>query len=272
MQTDTGGIQAAFQAGRSAWPEASLDYERFARRMRDLAVGADELAAHGADLYLASACAENDPGALRRFEQAFVSQVEVFVARTGVARELHDEVRQRVRVKLLVGTSPSIARYRGQGPLTAWVRVTAVHAALDVGAAAGAGPAAANAQAEEQMADTFISLESSPEVQAARSLYRGRFRAAVEESLAALDSRDKALMRLQFIDGLNIDAIGAIYKVHRATVARWLVAVRTRVFEDLRKRLAMELGGSPSEMRSLVQLLREDIQLSAGRILQSKSR
>src|SRR5687767_3092807 len=209
-------IETAYRAGRAAFPAASLSLDAFAARMRELGVGARELAAHGADLYLASGCAAGDAGALRAFEQELISKVDLFIARSAVAKELYDEVRQRVRVKLLVGKSPSIARYRAQGPLGAWVRVTAVHVAVDVGARGAAGPG--SARPDEQIADLFMSLDRSPEVEAAKSLYQGRFKAAVEESLAALSGREKTLMRLHFIDGLNIDAIGSIYKVHRATV------------------------------------------------------
>ena len=265
-------IESAYQTGRSAWPAVAITLERFAQRMRELGVGVRELGAHGADLVLASACADGDAAALRIFEQELISKVDLFIARSPVAKELYDEVRQRVRVKLLVGKSPSIARYRGQGPLGAWVRVTAVHVAVDVGARGGTAQAQPSARPEQQIAELFVSLDKSPEVEAAKSLYQDRFKAAVEQSLAALTSREKTLMRLHFIDGLNIDAIGTIYKVHRATVARWLVAVRARVFEDLRKRFAMEVGGSPSDMRSLVRLLRDDIQISAQRILQTKNR
>lgn len=61
--------------------------------------------------------------------------------------------------------------------------------------------------------------------------------------------------------------IGRIYHVHRATVARWLVAIRGRVFDDLRGRVALNWGTSTNDLRSLVRILRDEIHVSARRIL-----
>lgn len=254
-------VKKAFNAGAATWPGLSLGFEAFARRVRKLGVAAEDLPAHGCDLYLASACAEGDRDALRVFEEELIGKVDVYVARSNVPREWANEVRQRVRVKLLVGKDPAIGRYRGEGPLGALVRVTAVRVAVDV-VAAGAGRVH-----DGEIVDQLVSMDASPEVDAAKSLYGERFRGAIEHSLAQLSVRDKTLLRLHFVDGLNIDGIGAIYRVHRATVARWLVAIRGRVLEDFRSRLALNLGGTPSEVRSLVKLLRDDVQVSVKRLL-----
>jgi RNA polymerase sigma-70 factor (ECF subfamily) len=259
-------VLVAFAAGKAVWPRALLSQEQFARRVRERDIRPQDLANHGSDLYLAYACAEGDPGALALFEESFIRNVDLYIARSGVPPELTCEVRQKVRVKLLVGSSPGIGGYRAEGPLTGLVRVTAVRVAVDVAAAAG------KVSADQEILDLLVSADSNPEVATAKALYRDRFRAAVEESLAGLKTRDKTILRLHVVDGLSIDGIGAIYRVHRATVARWLVAIRNGVVADLRKRLALHLGASPSEVRSLVQLLRDDIDVSARRILGTSSR
>jgi RNA polymerase sigma-70 factor (ECF subfamily) len=262
-------VELAFEAGKAAWPKAALSLERFVRRITEREIRPQDLASHGGDLYLAYACAEGDPGALAHFEEAFIKNVDLYIARSGVPHELTCEVRQKVRVKLLVGSSPGIGGYRAEGPLSGLVRVTAVRVAVDVAAAA---TAAGKHSPDQEILDLLVSSDINPEVAAAKALYRDRFRAAVEESLAGLQSREKTILRLHVVDGLSIDGIGAIYRVHRATVARWLVAIRNGVIADLRKRLALHLGASPSEVRSLVQLLRDDIDVSAKRILGATSR
>jgi RNA polymerase sigma-70 factor len=65
--------------------------------------------------------------------------------------------------------------------------------------------------------------------------HREAFREALQEALAMLTAREKTLLRLHFLDGMNIDALGTVFQVHRATVARWLVSIRTRVLEDVRQ-------------------------------------
>jgi RNA polymerase sigma-70 factor (ECF subfamily) len=260
-------LTAAFETGRAAWPAVVLSYEQFARRMQESEVISGNLATHAADLYLMCGCAAGNVAALRLFEDHFIKTMDHHLARSGVLPEWLSEVRQKVRLKLLVGNRPGIASYRGQGPLSAFVRVTAVRVAVDVAAAA----AAMKHRPDEEILNMLVSMDASPEVDTAKTLYRERFRAAVEETLAGLTKREKTLLRLHFIDGLNIEGIGAVYRVHRATVARWLVAIRNRALADLRNRLALHLGGTPSELRSLVSLLREDIDLSARRILGSES-
>jgi RNA polymerase sigma-70 factor, ECF subfamily len=97
--------------------------------------------------------------------------------------------------------------------------------------------------------------------------HRVAFQEALQESLATLTTREKTLLRLHFLDGMNIDELGVVFRVHRATVARWLVAVRTRVLDKVREKLSLELGSSPSEAQSLVRLLRSEVQVSIRRIL-----
>jgi RNA polymerase sigma-70 factor, ECF subfamily len=257
----------AFDAGRATWPAIRLDRATFERHLQESGVLSRDLATHPGDLYLACACARGDTAALRVLEDQYIRTMDVHLSRAGVPPDWLSEVHQKVRLKLLVGSRPGIANYRGQGPLGAFVRVTAVRVAVDVAATA----AAMKKRPDEEIVNLLVSMDASPEVATAKALYRERFRAAIEETLAGLSKREKTLLRLHFIDGLNIDGIGSVYRVHRATVARWLVGIRGRVLADLRQRLQLHLGGTPSELRSLVTLLREDIDLSAQRILATRS-
>ena len=253
-------LLAAFEEGRAAFPVLSLGYDAFAARVAQNDVALGDLAAHARDFYLATSCALADPAALRIFEQRFIRTLDAHLARSP---EWQRDVQQGVRLKLLLGTEPGIGRYRAQGPLFALVRVTAVRVAVDVATSA----AALKKHADDEVLNLLVSMDAGPEIDAARSLYRDRFRAAVEQTLDSLSGREKTILRLHFVDGLNIEGIGAIYRVHRATVARWLVAIRARVVSELRKRLSLHLGGTPSELRSLIALLREDLEVSARRIL-----
>jgi RNA polymerase sigma-70 factor (ECF subfamily) len=63
----------------------------------------------------------------------------------------------------------------------------------------------------------------------------------------ALAPRDRMVLRLYLLRGDNIDAIGKIYGVHRATVARWIVAAQRSIVNAVTARMESELGFSPSE-------------------------
>jgi RNA polymerase sigma-70 factor (ECF subfamily) len=263
MQFDS-ELVLAYEAGRRAWPDLDLDHGRFAQRAREGRVAPEDLRARAADLFLAYACADGNQAALRQFEAAILSRVEIYVGRLGMSAPALDETRQRVRVKLLTGDPPAIARYRGRGPLAAWVRVTTVRLALDLAAAEEGG---APTSADGDLLEMTAPLDDNPEIEAARALYRHRFQAGLETSLAGLSTRDKTLLRLHVVEALNVDEIGRIYRVHRATAARWLVAIRNRIFQSLRKELGLRKIAASSELRSLAGLLRDEIHLSAVRIL-----
>jgi RNA polymerase sigma-70 factor, ECF subfamily len=259
--------EAIFEAGRRVWPDVLLPLERVVQRAGDLGVDTMRPADRAADLFLAYACAEGDPRAIRHFERHMLSQIGQYVARFDLPAHVLDELRQQVRVKLLVGSAPGIAQYRGLGPLAAWLRVTVVRMALDLLRSTGATPSGSDIDLLELAA----SLDEGPERAVGRGLYRQPLVASLERALGQLDLRDKTLLRLAVLDGLSGEAIGAIYGVHRATVARWFVAIRARVLSTVRQELGLPRAPSPSEVRSLVSLLSDDIDISARRILGAAS-
>lgn len=255
-------VAEAFSRGRIAWPGSGISEPQFAGHVTSLDVDRAALLEHGSDLYLACGCALGDAASLDDFGQQILSRVGIFVARFDLAPHQVDEVRQRVGMKLLVGAKPGIARYRGQGPLRAWIRVTAVRVAIDVIGSGGIDHAVDGA-----LLDVLVSTDENPELAAARNLHRQQLQTSLEAALHALEAREKTLLRLYVVDGLNIEAIGAIYCVHRATIARWLVAIRGKILEGVRRTLAVRASVSPSELRSLAGLLQSEIRLSARRIL-----
>jgi len=100
-----------------------------------------------------------------------------------------------------------------------------------------------------------------PLLAALKSRYRDEFRDAFAETAAVLTDRERTLLRYRFLDGLSIDEIGVLYRVHRATVARWLAATRETLFEGTRTRLMSRLAVSDSEVDSVLRLI--DSQLDA---------
>jgi RNA polymerase sigma-70 factor (ECF subfamily) len=255
-------LEIAFAAGRATWPTVALSLQRFSARMRELGVTGSDLVARAADLFLTTGCAAADREAQRAFDETYLARLDHLVGRPGIERHLLDEIRQKVRLKLLAGDEPRIGSYGGRGALLSWVRVTAARVTVDVLAAAGEG-----ARDVRDVGDLLVSSDPSPELEMVKRRYRADFQAALDASLGALPARDRTLLRLHFIEGLNFEEIGAIYRVHRATVFRWMIALRQRVFSDICQRFALRLGASTSELRSLVGLLSDDLQASAKRML-----
>src|SRR5262245_15061774 len=101
-------LLAAFKAGRALWPDVTLPFDAFMAHIEAIEVADDDLCLRGADLFLAAACAAGDDAAIRHFDAAFVAGADRRVARFRLPPDKLDELRQRVRTKLLLGRSPGI--------------------------------------------------------------------------------------------------------------------------------------------------------------------
>jgi RNA polymerase sigma-70 factor (ECF subfamily) len=165
-------------------------------------------------------------------------------------------------VRLLVhdaATRPRIALYNGEVPLGAWIRVIAIRLALNAKRASPAERVASSGLRDPPPAD--------PEMDYLRAAYREPFARAFADALATMPSDDRTVMRLHYVDGVNIDGIGKIFGVHRATVARWLVRIRGDVLARAKTLLAERLGADPDEAESLVGALAGEIDVTLSRVL-----
>ena len=70
--------------------------------------------------------------------------------------------------------------------------------------------------------------------------------------MRGLDDRSKNLLRHAYVDGHGIDAIGAIYGVHRATAARWVERAREQLVTQTIADLMQRHRVSEQEARSIV--------------------
>jgi RNA polymerase sigma-70 factor, ECF subfamily len=254
-------VENAYAAGRAAWPGVRLDKAAFADRVLALELTPEDLTARASDVYLATACLAKDPAALLAFERAFLAPVPKLLTRVALSAHQEDELRQQLRIKLMVGPVPRLAEYRAMGPLGGWVRVCALRLALDLklGGEAHRG--------DSDALDALMVGAPGGEVLMDAEHYRGAFQTALQGALTTLTAREKTLLRLHFLEGMNIDSLGVLFRVHRATVARWLVAIRTQLLDRVRQTLSLDLGATPSEAQSLVRLLRSEVQVSIRRIL-----
>ena len=253
--------QQAFESGQAAWPGVSFAESEFTRHLESAGIGNDVLEAQGADLFLAAACGAGQPVALKHFETAFLSKVPQYVARLHFDPHDQDELVQRLRLHLLVGPSPRIREYKGSGPLGAWVRVCAVRLGLRLKQVSPGGAAS-----DQGALETLVTGGASPEETVVKAQHRDQFRAALDEAFLRLGAREKTLLRMHFVDGMNIEEMGAVFRVHRATVARWLVAVRRDILEHVKEHVTTTVRTRSSEFHSLVELVRSDMNISLSRI------
>ena len=229
----------------------------------EAAVAGGARANHADDLVLAWAVSQGDPGAVKRFEREVAQEIATAARKIDRAPAFVDEIRQQVYVRLLVGDRaqpPRIAAYRAMGPLRAWVAVTALRVAIN----AKRGPRSAS---DDVLADV-VDREPDPELRHLKTLYRAEFREALGAAIAALSDRDRALLRLRFVAGLELAQIGKLYAVHESTASRWLARAVEVVGGDARKRLVSRLSVTPDTADSVARMVASQLDLSIARLLQ----
>ena len=241
------------RAGQEEWPELAVDPDAFAQflKTRD---AADPT--HAADLYLASACVSGDPTALTAFDRRYLADVEIYLRSVNPPPDLVDEVRQALREHLFWGERPRIAEYSGRGSLASWLRVAALRIASNLRRAAGT-----RYRLEERGSEP-AALPTDPELALIRRRYAAPFERALAGSFASLDERDRNLLRLHLLDGLGIDELAPLFRVHRATAARWLQAARAHLKERVLERLRTELRVNERELESLVRVVESHLEIS----------
>lgn len=261
-----------WRAGCEQWPDIPLSADSFVRHLathaprgapgEDLEHLLSQLVP--ADLFLACACAESIPSALAAFERHHMAGLPSALAHMRLSPAMVDEVRQRVRERLLVRTdgAPKIADYSGRGTLSNWVRVISLRTALSL---------LRKPHDEGPLSDVLLELlpapDSDPEIEAIRRRYHDEFRQALEDAFATLPGEHRYLLRLHFVDHLSTTKIGALFAVNQSTVSRWLQSAQQAVHDETRRLLKERLDLSSQEFTSVLRTVESHINLSLTRIL-----
>jgi RNA polymerase sigma-70 factor (ECF subfamily) len=69
------------------------------------------------------------------------------------------------------------------------------------------------------------------------------------------------------VDGLNLERIGVALGLSRATVGRRMIAARERLLAETLRLLGDRIQATPSEVKSLLGVLRSKIEVSLGALL-----
>ncbi|MCG8423563.1 MAG: hypothetical protein MJE77_37155 [Proteobacteria bacterium] len=264
-----------YQKASECWPELAVPAATFlpyvAQRVSlDKPLARALRALHVGDLFLACACVSGSAGAVDAFEAAHRSTMDMALAGMGDVRGVADEARQRVREKLFVaagGQAPKIASYSGSGDLRSWVRATTIREALSL-----IRKHQKEVPGEDALLAALPSPGDDPELSKLKEVYRTAFKAAFECAFAGLSSRDRTLLRYKFYDGANIDEIASIYRVHRATAARWIARARAQLFSATRSHMMQHLDFEADDFESVMKLIQSRMEVSISGYLRATER
>lgn len=253
----------------NAWTGSAPHMKGFgaelARCLADDADPADVRNLSVVDLHLAFAARQGHAGSMARFESQVMHKLDGVIGRVDHSEAFIDEIKQRLRTKLFVSdeTTPAkIAHYTGRGDLLAWVRVVAVREALD------------SVRAERRRAldsdDALMAIEASgtsPDMLAFRQQYKAQFAQAFRDSLGALKPEQRNVLRLHYVHGLSIDALGSVLRVHRSNAARRIAKARQDLLSGTRRLLHARLSIDRREFDQLMGLVASRLDLSIERYL-----
>jgi len=255
---------------RGAWPDVELSDDALVaglgeRLPTDMPAEQALGKMRPSDLFLALACADRDARALSAFHRAYFTGIRLALGKAGPPN-LVDEMAQKLMAKLFVGDrnkGPAITKYGGRGALASWVQVIA---ARDVRSHLRKGVVDELSDDFEKLVDNVIQVDDG-ELATLKQAYRDKFKLAFQHAFRELDARERNIMRLECIDGLNIDEIGAVFGVHRSTVARWRAAARTSLFKQTRWLFSQEFKVSSQEFDSVMRLIQSQVDVSLLRLL-----
>jgi RNA polymerase sigma-70 factor (ECF subfamily) len=263
----------ALRDARLAWPALDPPPEAFAAYLAARLPPALDLASalrslHAADLYLACACDRGDTAAIAAFEARYMPEIDRALARLRVDPPVADDIKGALREKLFFpksGDRSLLAGYSGRGEIGAWLRAVAVRAARKTLRPGKTTPA-------DREADFGAGAPGAdPELGYLKATFAAESTSALAEAIEALPVRDRNLLRQYYIDGLTIDQLGKVYRVHRATAARWVTDVRDALVKDVQRRLMRRLRLDENELKSVMRAARSQLDLSIQRLLKTKN-
>lgn len=256
-------VTTAYALAARAWPELELSLDEFAAALPSERPSDAE---RGTDVFLARCCCLGRPSAVKSFERAHGPLLRAAVpSRLRASSNLPDDFDATMLQRLVVGPpTPLLCKYKGDGALGAWLRVTVARAAIsEVRKTAG------RQRREDTVGDLLRVLASrrDPELDYLRGMYREEFRVAFEHAVATLTDRERSLVKLSLVRGVSVRQLGTMYGVGHSTAARWVSKAVARLSAAVRERLAERLDAASHDVDSIMRLLDGSLELSISRIL-----
>lgn len=211
------------------------------------------------DLLLVFGYGRGDPTASEVIESQYLPQVERSLRSYALSDFDRAEIKQTLRQRLWAShvPQPGMAPYSGRGELLGWLRVTALREAGHM-VRRGRG----KVEVCEQETIEAGHIADSMELQLLKAQYREEFRKAFDAAMATLSSRERNLLRYTYIDSLSVDEIATIYKVHRATVARWVGQTRETLQKKTRQNLMQQCSLAGVDLDDILPLIWSQIDVS----------
>lgn len=257
---DAATVEAVAGRARKRWPSVAFRDDQFAQHVAQLDETGTDLERFGEELALACACCNFDGEAHRILDREYVARATAVLARFRPSDDFVQEASQELRHRLLLPPTPRLAKYTGTGPLLGWTRMVQLRIALDM--KRGVRP-----RDDVEISAELIDLGQLPIDTIDAQRYRAAIDGAISEVFGRLRSEERTLLRLHYLDGLSLDALGALNGVHRATVARWLASLRERLLQAIETEVAIRHRLTKSEFWSMFRRVKSELDGMVGALV-----
>jgi RNA polymerase sigma-70 factor len=246
----------------AAWPSFGVEHV-FLARLNSGVLDAEALQTFvPEDFYLACAALKQNPGAVAHVTGLLEQQTR-FLGHLRLTQAELDDVFAGLASELFIapeGSRPRLERYSGTGPLAGWLQVVLTRDALKW--------LRKNKREVTADDDTLLGQmeqpAESPELAHLKSKYTGQLSASFRRAIGLLETRQRNLLRQHYLDELTLADLAAMYRVHRATVARWLADAKVALLEKTRDDLCASAGLERQSAESVMRLVQSRLDLSAG--------
>lgn len=241
--------------GREAWPQIVVDEAAFTA-----AVNRAPEAIDGPELYIACAAATGDTAAIRAFEARYFTCIAGVAKRLSLSSDDANEIAQTLRQRLFIaqdGKPADVIGYAGSGRLAGLVQVAATRIGLNL------------RRGRKRIADDVVpdAPTVANDTMYSKAEYRGHIKTALEDAATMLEPRDRTLLRLHFVDRASIDDVATLYRVHRATAARWISVAREALVANTRQQFLAATKLDAGDDAGLASFVESQLTLSLSRIL-----
>jgi RNA polymerase sigma-70 factor (ECF subfamily) len=236
-------LAAAVAELSAHWPSLTIDEAALAAQI----AARPEQEGFDADFYFAQACSRCDAAAIDIFQREFTPRIRA--AAGGIAPGHEDDCLAMVLDRVLpppAGLHNRIAHYSGRSRLSGWLRVIAVREAIRL------KRRRYSRERNERQLAMQLSSRLDPLLDAAYFRYRPVLEKALEDALAELALDERTMIRMRFVDGATVDAIGKIYGRDKSAVSRRIQRVRGILVDRIRTTMKARALMSSSDVDSVI--------------------
>jgi RNA polymerase sigma-70 factor (ECF subfamily) len=211
------------------------------------------------DLYLAWCCTNGCQRALETLWMRHVPAIRRAASSVLGNPTIADDVVQNVLHRLLVGSAErraTLIDYRGTSRLGRWLRSITIRQALTV---------RRDDRREVDGDPVFARLAAEgndPELALVKGTSGRAVETAVRQALAKLATSERLVLQQHLVDGLSIDEVAGLYRVHRATAARRIATAREALMRAIRRELRTALAVDDDELDSMIEVARSRLHIS----------